>query len=217
MTTLCTVELMCPVCEKTFESRAVVDTDALGGKRTDFHERATGAQPLPYQVHTCCRCGFTSTEGDFSGATDITSTLRMQVWNELAPIVDSGLLTGSAKYEAAAKVATWLGRELDEIAHLWLRAAWCCVDEEDIEAERFFRLKAAAAFEQALNSWDGVDAMQRAVLTYLVGELWRRIGDVPRARRWFDRVAAEVVDRREQKWVLDAARQQKNSPREWFA
>jgi hypothetical protein len=55
MTTLCTVEMVCPVCDKEFESRTVVATDSLGGKRTDFHERATGAQPLPYFVHSCSR------------------------------------------------------------------------------------------------------------------------------------------------------------------
>jgi uncharacterized protein (DUF2225 family) len=57
MTTLCTVEMVCPVCDKEFESRTVVATDSLGGKRTDFHERATGAQPLPYFVHSCPASG----------------------------------------------------------------------------------------------------------------------------------------------------------------
>ena len=50
MTTLHQIELQCPVCESTFRSQAVVETNARGGKRTDFHERATGTQPLPYLV-----------------------------------------------------------------------------------------------------------------------------------------------------------------------
>ena len=217
MTTLCTVELICPVCDKTFSSQAVVVTDSLGGKRTDFHERATGEQPLPYLIHTCWRCGYTGVERDFAADAPVTPTLRALVWNELAPIVDRALVTGSEKYEAAAKVAEWQGLESEEIGHLLLRAAWCCVDEGDVEAERFFRRKAVVAFEQALNSWDGVKREDRAVLTYLVGELWRRVGNTKRAREWFERVPAEIIDRTEQQWVLDAARQQRNSPREWFA
>jgi uncharacterized protein len=54
------------------------------------------------------------------------------------------------------------------------------------------------------------------VLTYLVGELWRRIGDIARAREWFDRVEDEMTDGETQGWVLEAAQQQKTSPREWF-
>ena len=55
MTTLQQIELQCPVCETRFRSQAVVSTNSFGGKRTDFHERAAGTQPLPYLVHTCNR------------------------------------------------------------------------------------------------------------------------------------------------------------------
>jgi hypothetical protein len=54
------------------------------------------------------------------------------------------------------------------------------------------------------------------VLTYLVGELWRRVGDAKVSREWFDKVANEVVDSQTQQWVIDAAKQQRDCPREWF-
>jgi hypothetical protein len=90
------------------------------------------------------------------------------------------------------------------------------VDEGDIEAERYFRRKAAWMLERALSSFDGVVADERAVLTYLVGELWRRVGDTQLATSWFNRVPAEIADEQTQQWVLDAARQQRDCPREWF-
>ena len=77
------------------------------------------------------------------------------------------------------------------IADLLLRAAWCCVDEGDVEAERFFRRKAAWKFEESLSSFDGVAREERAVLTYLVGELWRRVGDGGQASSWLNRVHGE--------------------------
>jgi hypothetical protein len=123
---------------------------------------------------------------------------------------------GSEKYEAAARVAEWAGAEPRQVADLLLRAAWCCVDEGDVEAERYFRRRAAWAFEQALAAYDGVAREERAVLTYLVGELWRRVGDGRQARGWFEQVAHEVTDAQSQQWVLDASRQQKDAPREWF-
>ena len=216
MTTLQQIELRCPVCETRFRSQSVVSTNSFGGKRTDFHERAAGTQPLPYLVHMCSRCGYSGAERDFTEEADVTPTLKEHVWNELTPVVSPAAVSGSEKYEAAAKVAEWQSMEPRHVADLLLRAAWCCVDEGDIEAERFFRRKAAWAFEQALASYDGVPRDERAVLTYLVGELWRRVGDSRKATVWFNRVPAEVIDLASQQWVLDAARQQRDCPREWF-
>ena len=193
----------------------VVTTNSFGGKRTDFHERAAGTQPLPYLIHTCNRCGYSGAERDFTEEADVTPTLKEHVWNELAPVASTGM-SGSEKYEAAAKVADWQSSEPRHVADLLLRAAWCCVDENDSEAERFFRRKAAWKFEEALASFDGVPREERAVLSYLVGELWRRVGDLKRAATWFNTVADEVTDPQTQRWIMDAARQQRDCPREWF-
>ncbi len=216
MTTLQQIELRCPICDTRFRSQTVISTNSFGGKRTDFHERAAGTQPLPYLVHTCNRCGYSGAERDFSEEAEVTPMLKEHVWNELAPSLLNTALCGSAKYEAAAKVAEWQSMEPRHVADLLLRAAWCCVDEGDIEAERFFRRKAAWMFERALASYDGVARDERAVLTYLVGELWRRVGDTRQAEEWFDLVPSEIVDAQTQQWILDAAVQQRDCPREWF-
>jgi hypothetical protein len=54
------------------------------------------------------------------------------------------------------------------------------------------------------------------VITYLVGELWRRIGDDVQADQWFAQVSDEVTEPVAQSWVLEAADQQRTAPREWF-
>src|SRR5919112_4197100 len=184
MTTLQQIELQCPICETRFRSQSVVSTNSFGGKRTDFHERAAGTQPLPYLIHTCNRCGYSGADRDFTEDADVSPVLKERVWNELAPAITCGTLTGSEKYEAAAKVAEWQGMEARHVADLLLRAAWCCVDEGDVEAERFFRRKGAWKFQEALESFDGVPS--------------------------------EVVDSQSQQWVIDASRQQRDCPREWF-
>jgi uncharacterized protein (DUF2225 family) len=163
----------------------------------------------------CHWCGYSGAERDFTEQTDISPLVREHVWNELSPTVSQSAL-GSEKYEAAAKVAAWQGADARYIGDLLLRAAWCCVDEGDTEAERYFRRQAAWAFEQALSSYDTVPNEERAVLTYLVGELWRRTGDLQLANHWFDLVADEVVDTSTQHWILDATRRQQTDPREWF-
>ncbi len=217
MTTLHLIELTCPVCANDFRSQTVVATNGFGGKRTDFHERAAGMQPLPYFVHLCAHCGFAGVERDFGNAAEPTEGLREFVWTSLAPSLQREPPSGSLKYEHAAKVAEWRGSEPRYLADLYLRAAWCAVDERDTETERYFRRKAAWRFAEALTAYDGVPAEERAVLTYLVGELWRRIGDEAQAAPWFEKVVNEITDASTQAWVIDAADQQRCQPREWFA
>src|SRR5213082_1566077 len=65
MTTLQQVELQCPICETRFRSQTVVSTNSFGGKRTDFHERAAGTQPLPFLIRTGCRCGSEMATAEF--------------------------------------------------------------------------------------------------------------------------------------------------------
>lgn len=216
MTTLHLIELSCPVCARCFRSQTVVATNGFGGKRTDFHERAAGMQPLPYFVHLCTQCGYAGVTRDFGDEVELTDLIRTRVWSELGPALRHALPSGSLKYEHAARVAEWLGQDARYLADLYLRAAWCCVDEGDLEAERYFRRHAAWRFAEALDAWDGVPAEERAVITYLVGELWRRVGDDVQAQTWFDRVEDEVTEPSAQAWVLEVAAQQKLAPREWF-
>lgn len=214
MTTLREIVLSCPICGNSFESQAVETTNAFGGKRTDFHECAAGTQPLAYLVHMCGECGYSGEERDFDSEEEVSPLLKEHVLNELAPRVSMSSV-GSAKYEAAAKVAEWQGMDERNVADLLLRAAWCCVDEGDVEAERYFRRHAAWMFERALARYDSVAQEERAVLTYLIGELWRRVGDLKQAKIWFEKVYDEALGDA-QHWIVAAAEQQMINPREWF-
>ncbi len=216
MTTLNLIELTCPVCENAFRSQTVIATNAFGGKRTDFHERAAGMQPLPYFVHMCTHCGYAGVERDFGTEVELGDGIRERVWSDLARALLHELPSGSLKYDHAAKVAEWQGNDPRYLADLYLRAAWCCVDERDTEAERYFRRKAAARFADALEAFDGVAVEERAVITYLIGELWRRIGNDELALEWFNKVPDEVTEPSAQAWVLEVAQQQREAPREWF-
>jgi uncharacterized protein len=215
-TTLTTIELSCPVCHTRFVSRAARVAGAVRARRTDFHEQSWDAPFVPHLVHACRRCGYAGLEAEFSADATIDPRVVERVWEELAPRIGPNELTGSEKYEFAARIASWQGAESRQIGDLWLRAAWCCVEERDSEAERYYRRFAVRAFEDALATYDGIARDERAVTTYLVGELWRRIGDQRTAAAWFDRVADEVTIPRAQRWIVDAALRQKTSPREWF-
>jgi uncharacterized protein len=218
MTTLKAVELICPVGKDQFTSRIVASRIPPGGaRRTDFYPASEGVRALPFLVHMCERCGFAGNRTQFEADASIGPLVEQRVWNELTPRLSGAPPTASEKYEFAARVAQWLDDPPQRVAELWLRAAWSCVDEGDVEAERYYRRHAVWQFEEALAAFEYIPRDDRAAYTYLVGELWRRIGDTARARSWFDRVPDEITKPAGQQWVLFAAKQQQESPREWFS
>ena len=224
MTFLQQIKLRCPVCETVFPSLVAKVVKPIGGRRSDFREETSNRHSLPYLIHLCTTCGYAAQAERFGADSEISPEIRERVWLELAtrlplPTPDGSLqnpVPGSEKYEAAAMVAEWLGADARQLGDLWLRAAWCCEDENDIEAERYFRRKAAWSFAESLDSFDGVASDERAAITYLVGELWRRIGDERLASHWFGRVPEEVVDFKAQEYILTAARRQAEEPEEWL-
>lgn len=223
MTTLTTKQLTCPACSWEFSTQTVLSTNAFGGKRTDFHERAAGAQPVQYFVQACPNCHYAGAQDDFTGerAREHAEDALRSNWLRHRTIrimegIPGTAIPGAIKWELAALCALAAGYSLQTVADRYLRASWCCVDDGDIEAERYYRVHAARSFAMVLAEFDTIERDQRAVITYLVGELWRRIGDLKQAREWFDKVESEVIDPETQQWVVAAAIQQRDCPREWF-
>jgi hypothetical protein len=223
MTFLQQINLRCPVCETAFASLVAKVVKPFGGRRSDFREQSASRHALPYLIHVCTTCGYAGQSERFEASVQIDAEVREHVWLELAtrlPISQDATtalpMVGSEKYESAAKIAEWQHADARSIADLWLRAAWCCEDEIDTEAERYFRRKAAWSFSEALDDFDGVPAEERAAVTYLVGELWRRIGDEQLASHWFARVPDEIVDFKAQEYILTVARRQAEEPEEWL-
>jgi uncharacterized protein (DUF2225 family) len=214
--TVITIELRCPNCTSDFTSQGVKPTGKKVRQHTDFCPESTDGQPLRYSVHMCPRCGFAGREDSFSGTESLGYEVQRHVWDDLTPRLAKGVTEPSEKYEFAAKIAGWECPDPLNVADLWLRAAWCCVEEGDTEAERFYRRHAAWSFEEALEDYDEVHAGDRATVTYLVGELWRRIGDNRLAKAWFDRVSEEITNPAEQTWLVVLARKQRNNPVEWL-
>jgi len=202
----------CPVDGEVFEDSVVASTNQMGA-HTDFKPVVGGLFPFPFFVHACPKCGFAGSEEDF--AADFDEDFKDWVKSELGRELRSGELYGGLKYVLAARCAERLGKPGSEVADLYLRGAWCAQEEEAPELEKRCRREAAVRFEQALQA-GAIDAGERASITYLVGELQRRLGNAQEAALWFDRVNGEIVDRAEQAWLARAAVMQKQSPVEVF-
>lgn len=210
MTTLSETQIQCPICSRFFKTEIVMSTNQMG-QHTDFKPVVGGVPSYHFFIHTCPSCGFSGYEDDFKRS--YNALFKEKVRAHLSGKVAGKNLSGSDKYLLAAWCAENLKRKKSEIADLYLRAAWCAEDEEERKKESEAREKAAVLFEKALSIGE-VPSEQRAAITYLVGELKRRIGKTKEAAVWFDKVKSEVKDAKEQAWILAAAKQQKKNPKQ---
>ena len=88
-----------------------------------------------------------------------------------------------------------------ETAQAYLKAAWMAEDEATIDWGNRFREHAKAYFAKALENHE-VEEEKVPVITYLVGELNRRLGKFSEALEWFSRVKSEDL------WLIKLCKQQ---------
>jgi len=223
MTTLASVELRCPCCGKRFEAEALASFNILG-QHTDFRPEVGGIPFIFHTVQTCPGCGFTWGSDDFEEYR-VSPDLRKKIENVLTPLLGEGPLTPARKHELLARLYEAMGSSSLHIAGAYLHAAWCSsymAEDEPGETEggnhsadeMEYRKKALCHLESALKTEGLVPREERARLTYLAGELCRRVGDEKKARTYFDMVPGEIVDKRGQRWILNLAEQQRDAPRD---
>jgi uncharacterized protein (DUF2225 family) len=212
MTTTWPESFTCPIDGEVFEEEVVVSSNRVG-THTDFRPMVMGVFAIAHEVHACPKCGFAGYEDDFSAEHD--DDFKAWVLSELGKELATGPLEGGLKHVLAARCAERRGGSAQALANLYIRGAWCASGEDTPKIEARCRREATRFLAEALESKE-VEARERANATYLVGELFRRLGDTKSAATWFDKVAAEIVDHEEQAWILDAATTQKTNPVDVF-
>jgi uncharacterized protein (DUF2225 family) len=172
MTTVREASLTCPACGTTFKVH-VVGSCGYVGQDTDFRPHYWGLDPLPLFVHTCPKCLFSGYEAHFGAA--VSEELRRWLVEEhgLGRLQSDA---SSRRYTLAARCREQAGDGPVAVADLYLRASWCARSEEDRAMERLSQRRAVERFERALEA-GAVPADQTDAITYLAGELYRRLGD----------------------------------------
>lgn len=145
----------------------------------------------------------------------LSPELKAKILMELKPLVQERQPAPFERWEFAAKIASWDGASPELIGDLYLHAAWCAADWDFSTIELKYRRQAIAYFKLWLESADPADPA-RANITYLVGELYRRIGEGLSARSWFDRVMDEFSSDAAYQGVVTLAIQQRDNPKEFF-
>ncbi len=198
---------ICPCCGKEFETK-IVTMITHEGQDSDFLPHFVGENPLPFYLAQCIYCNFIGYPEDYapenSQKTEITPSQIKKILN--LPL-SKKIPEIPLRFFIAGKIYEELKRNPYFTANLYLRGAWCCriIDNRKAEIElqqlaiRFFKI---ALEKSTISSPDTV-----SVVTYLIGELYRRLEDRKSAREWFEATVETIIDP-EQQWLLELTQKQ---------
>ena len=151
----------------------------------EFRPLAMGLDPLPYYVHACPYCGYANT----SDQDHLSDREKAEIGKFLTAYRQShdGKVSPAGKYEVLANIYIIRKLPSDKIAYAFQRAAWMADDAHDETAARKFRTATLEYLTKALEKSE-IEAKLVPNLTYLAGELNRRLGRFDEALQWFARV-----------------------------
>lgn len=204
----------CPLCHKQVTVRAVKSSGIrIISRDTDFMTFFNEPNPLLYDAWVCVSCGYAALSGRFNTVTDKQAKLIKENitvrWNpnkKYPPIydIDTALETHQlALLNSLVKV----GKD-SEKAFLCLKIAWLYRLKKDAESEKKFLLQAQKGFLLALEKEaPPIAGMDEESLEYLIGELYRRLGNFSEALKWLGRVLSNPKTKRK---IKDMARDQKD-------
>ncbi|MCJ7752274.1 MAG: DUF2225 domain-containing protein [Armatimonadetes bacterium] len=207
------IELDCWVCGERFmrdEPRAY----AMTGRGSDLCPQPVGFNPLPLLLHTCPTCGFTADGRGFQPSRDDDQVRNWVLAGGLTRVADEMPDTDYSRYEMAALCeARRIQPSALQLAEYYLAASWQAQLDEALDVVDDYPEKAAQYLEKALLVGE-LDDEERAVMTYLVGELRRRLGEFEAALRLFDEAAVQYAEYGGPKWMVRALNQQAKMARE---
>ena len=106
------------------------------------------------------------------------------------PIIKKGhkLTDKATQYEIYALALEKTGSSELSIASSYLKATWIANSKRERKKEVEYRLLAIEHFKKALDKNEFDDKERRNQILYLIGALYRRIGEFEQAIEWFSKV-----------------------------
>lgn len=203
----------CPVCSKEFTTKKVRMSKLRILKRDeDFLNYYNTENPIKYSIFVCPNCGYAAFENKFDDIRkDQVGVIIDNIssrWNKRDFGGIRSLDEGIESYKLALFVGTLLKVKKLEQGNICLNLGWLYrLEEKKNEEARFLKL-ARDQFIEAYNTESLAGSnMDDSKLSYLIGELSRRINDREEALSWFN-TCLSLASTRMNPALNDMAREQ---------
>lgn len=193
----------CPIDKKKFTIQVTGSYTTFGSYK-DFQKSGAIGDLYESYVNACPKCHFSGCESDFD--TTYSDTTKDAILKILAPYENS-IMTDVLENEIAAQIYKYFKRDNDEIADLYLYASYYLKrDTSQIAKRKEMQLNCAVYLTKAIEAKEYDKAETYATINYLIGELYRRVGEFEAAIIFFDKA---INDQNKKDWILDLATKQK--------
>lgn len=207
---LYTVEKQCPVCSGTFSATRMRSRLSMLKQDSDFCTYYKEANPNYYTIWVCPTCGYAAQDTYFEETPAAVHSIRSFLAARKVNVNFAGERTceqAIATYKLAIFFAEMGGIISSRLASLYLKLAWLYREAEQSAEELVVLDKARIHYEQAfLTENTPFGNMTQLTLEYLIGELFRRTGQLPQALNYLGKVVANPQAKQEKR-ILEMARE----------
>lgn len=208
-------KLTCPVCNTEIQIKAVKSSGVrVISRDTDFMTLYQEPNPSFYDAWLCSACGYTALSSRFNAINsrqislvkrNITPQWKLNKTYPTVFTVDDAI----EMHQMALLNAVAIGTKDSEKAMICLKLSWLCRIKNDPVNEKKFQVHAQQGLIRALeHEYFPVFGLDENTVEYLVGEIYRRLGDNTNALMWFSRV---LSSRQAKSRIKDMARDQKDA------
>lgn len=188
-------KVSCPICKKNFTNMKVMESKLrVEEAHTDLFIKYKGnVHPLQYNAIVCPQCGYAALENNFNKILprnhDIIKEKVSSKWAGKDYTGKRTLKESIICFKLALYCAELIKSKKVELAGMCLKIAWLYRIKENEEKNEAKFLKLSVELYEASYLSEDSD-MDEITLTYLMGELYRRLGEVDKATSWLSKVVA---------------------------
>lgn len=204
------VEKTCPICEQKFKATKTRGQAITVTTDTDFCTHFQDINPYYYAIWVCSNCGYAAHEERFFTLLESgRNKLKQFLTGKQVNLDFSGPRTWDqavTSHKLAIYYANLISLPASHIASLELRLAWLYREKEMEIEERELMSRALEDYQTAfMKEQTPIGNLTEVTLTYLIGELLRRIGKNDESLTYLSRVVSNPQAKNEKR-ILEMAR-----------
>ncbi|HOT29681.1 MAG TPA: DUF2225 domain-containing protein [Candidatus Ozemobacteraceae bacterium] len=196
----------CPTCLAEFDAN-IVEAVSHQGQDSDFYPHYIGEDPLEHFLVQCPTCLFCAYPDDYAKTDDVEAISQERIREILEQPLAKKLPRVAQMYYLAGKLYEYQKKNPYHIGNLYLRGSWVCRKSDNRKAEIEMQQLAVKFLRVSVERSTVANPDNLPVVTYLVGELYRRLEDKSQAREWLNSVEEVLIDQ-DQQWLLELAKKQ---------
>lgn len=211
-----TKEVICPICANDFKGVNYKQKSfKFMNKESDFHEVFEGGSPIMHDIWVCPNCHYAAKKEEFSKIKvkeieKITNSRleRIRVGKGIDFIKIRDYESSIASYKLAILCYEKMESRIGDIGNLYMKMAWIAREKKKKDDEQKYLNIAIEKFEEAIeNKENFAGQLSEIGNTYLMGELYRRVGKYDKSEEYLKTVIESEAGAKEKNILKMAAAQ----------